>query len=420
MNQPCGKKTPKGTAQYAPERLHASEKIWTKNFLFILISNFFIFLGFQMTIPTIPLYVEKMGGNEQLMGLVVGIFTFSALLIRPYAGFAVDTKGRKRLYLFGLAVFVLSVGSYGLIQSLLLLFIMRIVQGIGWGFSTTASGTIVTDLVPPRRRGEGMGYFGLSGNIAMAIGPSLGLILAGTLSFFHLFFTCAILGLMAILFAVNIRYQEQKTEDRKQNVQRAILEKSAIPPSLLIFFITFTFGGIAAFLPTYTLQKEISGIYLYFVLYAVSLLISRIFGGKIYDMKGHKAVYIPGAALVITAMLLLAWLPNSLILYTAAILYGFGFGAIQPALQAWSVQEVAPWRRGSANATFFSFFDLGIGIGSIVFGQIAYAFGYASIYYLSACSVAFSVILYLFLLKREREKKKRAQEEKHPGTNPVP
>lgn len=419
MNQPCARNASKLDKQGAPKHTDKSEKIWTRNFLFILISNFFIFLGFQMTIPTIPLYVEKMGGNEQLMGLVVGIFTFSALLIRPYAGLAVDSKGRKKLYLFGLAVFVISVGSYGPIQSLLLLFMMRIVQGLGWGFSTTASGTIVTDLVPPRRRGEGMGYFGLSGNIAMAFGPSLGLILAGSLSFPLLFFACAVLGMMAILFALGIRYQEQKTEVRKQDVHKGIFEKSAIPPSLLIFFITFTFGGIAAFLPIYTMQKDISGIYLYFVLYAVSLLIARIFGGKIYDKKGHEAVYIPGAALIITAMLLLAWLPNSIILFTAAILYGFGFGTVQPALQAWSVKEAAPWRRGSANATFFSFFDLGIGTGSIVFGQIAFAFGYASIYYISACSVALSVVLYLFLLKRER-KKKGGQKEKGPGNHPAP
>src|SRR5690606_8127225 len=124
--------------------------------------------------------------------------------IRPYAGIAVDSKGRKLLYLLGLAIFVVSVGSYGFIHGILFLFIMRIIQGIGWGFSTTASGTIVTDLIPPRRRGEGMGYFGLSGNIAMAFGPSLGLYLADAISFSQLFFICAVLGLTAFLFALKI------------------------------------------------------------------------------------------------------------------------------------------------------------------------------------------------------------------------
>lgn len=390
----------------APESKANPEKIWTRDFSLILMSNFFIFLGFQMTLPTIPLFVEKMGGNDQLMGLAVGVFTLSALLIRPYAGIAVDSKGRRMLYLFGLGVFVLSVGSFGFIHSILLLFVMRVIQGIGWGFSTTASGTIATDLIPPRKRGEGMGYFGLSGSIAMAFGPSLGLFLADVISFSQLFFICAGLGLLALLFALKINYKEVQRK-RQQREKWDIFEKSAISPSLLIFFITVTFGGIASFLPIYTIQKDISGIHWYFLLYAVSVIISRVFAGKLYDLKGHKAVFIPGALLIIFAMVLLSWLPSSSILYIAAVFYGLGFGIVQPALQAWSVKEAAPERRGMANATFFSFFDLGIGVGAISFGQIAHLFGYESIYMISALSVFLSIIFYLFILRRESLKKKK-------------
>lgn len=390
----------------APRNQVDSEKIWTRDFSLIVMSNFFIFLGFQMTLPTIPLFVERMGGNDQLMGLAVGIFTFSALLIRPYAGIAVDSKGRRMLYLIGLGIFVLSVGSFGFIHSILLLFIMRIIQGIGWGFSTTASGTIATDLIPPKKRGEGMGYFGLSGNIAMAFGPSLGLFLADAISFSQLFFICSGLGLLALLFAFKIQYKEIQRK-KQQRKKWDIFEKSALPPALLIFFITVTFGGIASFLPIYTMQKDISGIHWYFLLYAGSVLISRVFAGKLYDLKGHRVVFIPGALLIIVAMTLLSWLPSSIILYTAAVLYGLGFGTVQPALQAWSVKEAALDRRGMANATFFSFFDLGIGVGAIAFGQIAHIFGYESIYIISALSVFLSIILYLFILRRENIVRKR-------------
>jgi len=165
------------------EKQLTKEKIWTKDFVLICFANFFIFLGFQMTLPTIPLFVEDLGGNDQLIGFVVGIFTFSALLLRPYAGSSLETKGRGFVYLIGLAIFVLSVGSFGFLTSIVFLFAMRVVQGVGWGFSTTASGTIATDLIPASRRGEGMGYYGLSGNLALAFGPSLGLILTGTISF---------------------------------------------------------------------------------------------------------------------------------------------------------------------------------------------------------------------------------------------
>ncbi|MCH1626669.1 MFS transporter [Fredinandcohnia quinoae] len=379
-----------------------TEKIWTRDFTLICFSNFFIFLGFQMTLPTIPLFVEKLGGNDQLIGIVVGIFTFSALLIRPYAGHALESKGRRFVYLIGLGIFVISVGSYGFAASLLFLFVLRIIQGVGWGFSTTASGTIATDLIPPERRGEGMGYYGLFGNLALAFGPTLGLALAGYISFPQLFGICAALGLIALLLASTIRFK--KVDPAPVSSKKwDLYEKSALPPSILLFFITATFGGIASFLPLYTAQKGIDGIQWYFLLYAISLMLTRTFAGKLYDVKGHRAVFAPGAISIIIAMLLLAWLPNSLILYIAAIIYGLGFGSLQPALQAWSVQSSPPHRRGMANATFYSFFDLGIGIGAIAFGQIAHMFGYYSIYLTSAISVFVSVILYYTLIGKNKK-----------------
>lgn len=378
-----------------------SEKIWSRDFVFIVMANFFIFLGFQMTLPTIPLFVEHLGGNDQLIGFVVGIFTFSALLVRPFAGRKLETKGRGFVYLSGLAVFILSVGSYGFALGIGILFLLRIVQGVGWGFSTTASGTIATDLIPPRRRGEGMGYFGLSGNLALAIGPSLGLALADAISFKQLFLVCAVLGLISFLFASRITYKkvekfQSETERRKWDVY----EKTALHPSFLLFFITVTFGGITSFLPIYSAQKDISGIHWYFLIFAIFLMLSRTSAGKLYDRKGHKVIFIPGAALIMIAMILLAWLPNSLVMFIAAGLYGFGFGAVQPALQAWSVQHAPMNRKGMANATFFSFFDLGVGIGAMAFGQIGHWLGYSSIYIASALSVLVSILLYLYLTKK--------------------
>lgn len=392
--------------QLAKESIQQSigaEKIWTRDFILIVMSNFFVFLGFQMTLPTIPLFVEELGGNDQLIGMVVGIFTFSALLLRPFAGHALESKGRGFVYLIGLAIFVVSVGSFGFVKSLAILFLIRIIQGVGWGFSTTASGTIATDLIPAKKRGEGMGYYGLSGNLALALGPTLGLALAGVISFHYLFLICGVLGLVAFLLSSKIRYK--KVEPKAVPVKKwDVYEKSALPPSMLLFFLTVTFGGIASFLPLYSAQKGITGIQWYFLLYALALLLSRTFAGKIYDRKGHQAVFIPGALLILIAMVLLAWLPNTLVLLAAAILYGLGFGTVQPALQAWSVKDCPPHRRGMANATFFSFFDLGVGIGAMAFGQIAHLLGYSSIYFCSAISVLISIILYLGILAKNRAK----------------
>ncbi|RSD24988.1 MFS transporter [Mesobacillus subterraneus] len=382
----------------AANQKSGTEKIWTKDFVLILLANFFIFLGFQMTLPTIPLFVEELGGNDQLIGFVVGIFTFSALIVRPFAGRLLETRGRGFIYLIGLAVFVISVGSFGFASAIAILFLMRIVQGVGWGFSTTASGTIATDLIPLRRRGEGMGYFGLSGNFSLAIGPSLGLALAGVMSFKTLFLICAVMGLTAFLLASRIQYKKvEKSEVKIERRKWDLYEKTALQPSLLLLFITVTFGGIASFLPLYTAQKGIAGIQWYFLIFALALMVSRSFSGRIYDKMGHRAIFIPGAALIMVAMVLLAWLPNSLVMFIGAGLYGFGFGSVQPALQAWAVQDAPMNRKGMANATFFSFFDLGVGIGAMAFGQIGHWLGYGSIYISSALSVLISILLYIFM-----------------------
>lgn len=373
-------------------------KIMSRDFIFIWLANFFIFLGFQMTLPTLPLFVKDLGGSDQIVGLIVGVFTFSALIFRPFAGHALESRGRQVVYIFGLSLFILSVGAYAFAASIMMLITMRILQGVGWGFSTTASGTIATDLIPSKRRGEGMGYYGLSSNLALALGPALGLSLVGIISFTQLFLIAASMGLIALLLALLIRYKKvESLPDKTTTVKFDVFEKSAINPSILLFFVTLTFGGIATFLPIYALEKSVEGISLYFVVYAIFLMASRIVAGKIYDEKGHMYVFPPGATLIFIAMLLLAWLPSTTILLIAAAFYGFGFGSVQPALQAWAINGAAENRKGMANATFFSFFDLGVGVGAMGFGVIANYFGYKLIYLTSALSIAFAITYYFYL-----------------------
>jgi len=380
------------------------EKIWTRDFILICLANFFIFFGFQMTLPTLPLFVKELGGSDQLIGVIVGIFTFSALVLRPYAGHALESKGRQFVYMTGLAIFVVSVGSFAFIGSIAILLIVRVLQGVGWGLSTTATGTIATDIIPASRRGEGFGYFGLSGNIALAFGPGLGLALVGKISFMSLFFISDAFVLVAFLLSAKVRYKKVEEIPEKAATPRFdIFEKTAIQPSILVLFITFTFGGIATFLPLHAIERNVAGIEAYFLVYAALLLISRTFAGKVYDKKGHLYVFLPGTIMILIAMILLAWLPTTFILLVAAGLYGFGFGTVQPALQAWAVEKAAGNRKGMANATFFSFFDLGIGLGAIIFGQIAFLFNYSTIYATGAFSILISMVVYIFLVMRARK-----------------
>ncbi|MFC3420306.1 MFS transporter [Salinicoccus hispanicus] len=392
-----------------------NQKIWTKDFILIVIVNFFIFTAFQMTLPTLPLFVQEIGASDRWIGIVVGIFTFSALLIRPSAGKLLDTKGRAPVFLTGLVIFVISMFSLAASFTIFMLLMVRVMQGVGWGLSSTSSGTIATDLVPKKRRGEGLGYYGLSGNIALAFGPALGLFLVNHISFTMLFSICGMLGAAALILAANIKYEKPDEEAPARNkdtyVPRFdIVERRAMPAASLLFFITVTFGGIATFLPVYTYQLGFESTYIqfYFVIYAAFLMLSRLLAGRLYDRKGIAIVFVPGCLSIIAAMLMLGFMPSPAYLFIAAALYGFGFGCVQPALQAWAVNRVENNRRGMANATFFSAFDLGVGLGAISYGFVAEAFGYSTIYFTSAVSVTIALILFFYIMQKYKKEQFQA------------
>lgn len=381
-------------------------RIWTRDFIIIVFANFFIFTSFQMTLPTLPLYVQEISNSNTWVGLIVGIFTFSALIIRPFGGNLLDTSGRTPVFLGGLLILVISLYSLAISTTILLLVIVRVVQGVGWGLSNTASGTIASDLVPKERRGEGLGYFGLSGNLALAIGPAFGLFLVNHIEFSTLFMICGSLTLLALILALNIKYKKAapvtKTDYEGKTLPKErmkFFEKRALPASSLLFFITFTFGGIATFLPAYSFQQGLPSyaIQLYFVIYAISLVATRLFAGRIYDRRGLAIVFIPGSVMIIIGLIFLAILQNEMFLYIGAIFYGLGFGTIQPALQASAINTTPPEKRGMANATFFSAFDLGVGLGAMTFGLVAEFIGYSSIYWISATSAALALGLYFIL-----------------------
>lgn len=322
-----------------------------------------------------------------------------------------DTTGRAPVFITGLAILVISLYSLAVSTTILILVAVRIVQGVGWGLSNTASGTIASDLVPKDRRGEGLGFFGLSGNLALAIGPALGLFLVNHIEFSTLFIICGSLTLIALLLALNVKYvkaepltQAEIEEDELNTSRFNFFEKRALPASALLFFITFTFGGIATFLPAYTFQQGFAPHYIqiYFVLYALALVTTRFFAGRIYDRRGLAIVFIPGSLLIIAGLTLLAILNSPVYLFVGAILYGLGFGTVQPALQASAINTTPPRKRGMANATFFSAFDLGVGLGAMTFGLVAQYADYNMIYWVSAASGCLSLVLF-FILRSARK-----------------
>ncbi len=368
------------------------EKLWTRNFLLICLSNLATFMGFQMLMPTLPVYVDFLGGKESEIGLVIGFFTISAVIIRPVAGMGVDTYGRKGVYLLGLLVFVFSCLVYNWTDTIPLLLLVRFLHGFGWGTSSTAAGTIATDVIPKQRLGEGMGYYGLAGTIAMAVAPAAGLYLIHEFSFPVLFYASTGLAALALILGSLIHYR--KTPAAQAQTKGAFFEKSAFRPSLVTFFVTMSYGSVVSFIALYAAEKGIANIGIFFTVYAVTLALTRPVSGMLLDRKGYDVVVYPGMVAIAAAMLLLSRAESLGMFLLAGVFYGLGFGSVQPGMQALTVHDEAFHRRGAANGTFFSAFDLGIAVGALLWGAVSQAVGYSRMYLWTTLPVLTALVLY--------------------------
>ncbi|SCM79158.1 Arabinose efflux permease family protein [uncultured Sporomusa sp.] len=370
--------------------INNSELLWSKNFILITTISFFTMVGFQMLLPTLPVYAIKLGGTSASAGLVIGIFTISSVIIRPFVGYALDRYGRKLIIMAGLLLFAICVLSYTWAWSLTVLLLLRFLHGFTWGVTSTATNTTATDIIPKSRLGEGMGYYGLAGTLSMALAPALGLWVLSQYDFSTMFLTSFLMCTLAIILSLPIQYQSPS----KDKITFRFIETSAVNATIIILLITMTYGAIVSFIALYAAERGITNIGSFFTVYAVFLAITRPFSGKIADKKGFDFVIIPGIILIIFAMGCL-YIANQLgIFLLAAAIYGVGFGMVSPSLQALSVMNAPANRRGTANGTFFTGFDLGIGISSILWGAVAQVTGYSFMFLYTILPCLLALFIY--------------------------
>ncbi|WP_412679324.1 MFS transporter [Brevibacillus centrosporus] len=385
--------------------LKEGNALWTKEFIILAMSNFMLFVAFQMLIPTLPVFITDKGGDQLAVGLVVSLFTVSALLVRPFTGKALDSMGRRPVLLSGLAIFLFSVFGYYWMASVALVLALRFVHGIGWGIVTTTYGTIVSDIIPAERRGEGMGYFGMFTNLAMAVGPLIGLSVSQSFGYGWLFgISGGLTGVAMILTRmVEIKAPISMTQPSAA-AGGGLFEKKALFPALLALLTGVMYGGVVSFITLFGQEVGIENVGLYFLFNAISLMLVRPLAGKLFDKKGPFWVLMPGGVLTGIAVVVLSYSTTELGLIAAAILFGIGAGSVQPSLQAWTIQRVDPSRRGAATGTFFSAFDLGIGGGAMILGAIAKQTGFAMMYRYSLFAMILYLIIYLVYVVRQSKK----------------
>lgn len=378
-------------------------KLWTKDFIIVSSTNFFIFLVFYVLMVTLTVYtMDHFHTSQSLAGLASSIFVLGAVLIRPIAGKTIDSIGRKKMLLLSLVLFFIASIFYFQADHLSFLFINRLIHGLAFGVATTATGTISADIIPNERRGEGTGYFSMSTNVAMAIGPFIGLFITQHFSYSVIFVAATIfstLGLVATLFlrVPKSNYKQPSQANTGMNLS-SFFEKTAVPISALIGITGFIYSSILSFLTSYAQEIHlVSAASFFFVMFAIFLLVSRPFTGRWFDQYGENAIIYPSIALYAVGLLLLSQANISIILLISGALIGVGYGTFQSSTQAIVVNKAPHHRIGLATSTYFSFYDFGIGVGPFLLGLVIPFLGYRGLF-LSMAIIAFlSIAVYYFI-----------------------
>ena len=388
------------------------ETIWTKDFLFISINSFFVFLIFYSLMTVLPFFVlDELHQAEESVGLVTSIFLLASVIIRPFAGNWLDTIGRKKILLLSLIIFLLSTGLYFIVQTYAALLILRFFQGVGFGLATTATGAIAADLVPPSKKGEGIGYYGMFMSIAMVIGPYVGLLIIQQYSFTVLFIFCTIFALISFVLALFTKLplqteQLNKVSERKQTKLslKELFEASAIPISITAGIFALSYSSISSYVSLYAEELGLESIAgFFFIIIGLAVIVSRPFTGRWFDLYGENKVIYPALFIFMIGMIVLSFTDNAFLYIASAAIIGLGYGAAIPSFQTISVQNAPGHRRGAATATYFFFFDTGFGIGTFINGIIQAKTSFQFMFFLSGMIMIGTIFIYFFIYDKRRK-----------------
>jgi predicted MFS family arabinose efflux permease len=371
--------------------------IFTKNFILLSLSNLLLIMGIMLLLPILPLFsTQSLGLAESHVGIVVSAFAFSALACRPFIGYAVDNFNRKAILLISAVIFTAVFFSYSLVMALLPLLLLRVAHGVSWAVFSTTSPAAVAEIIPPNKRGEGFGYFSMGLPIAMVIGPALGMvILEYSKSFKLIFCGSAVMGIVGLIFVAFLDMPKEKREKKPFILSPfALYETHSLGISFLQFCFSFSYAGIATFMPLYSLKYGIGNSGYFFMVYALGILVSRFRVRKTFDLKGPDRLILTGFISFITGLAALALMNGGFLFYLSAAAAGYGAGILLPTLATMNMNVVPQARRGKANATLFTAIDIGVGAGASVLGFVIEALSYRATYLIIGLMLIFPVIWY--------------------------
>lgn len=386
-----------------------AEKLWNSNYLKVWTGNFLLNFSFTLIVPLLPLYLsEEFGATNDTIGMALAGYTLMALIIRPFSGYIVDNYPRKTVLVICNFFFFLIFFGYIVAGSLTMFTIFRTLHGAPFGSTTVAASTVAIDVLPSSRRGEGIGYYGLSNNLATALGPVLAIYMLQAFQgdFHALFWISTVFSLAGLLLDATIKLpaREFRPEKKVISLDRFFLLKGWREALSMLGF-SFSYGVVSTYVAIY--GKEELGITggtgIFFSLFAVGLIVSRLTGAK--ALRENRVSYNASTGCVTSMLgyLVFAAVNNPVGYYASAFVIGLGNGHMYPAFQNMFINLAKNSQRGTANSSILTSWDAGLGLGVLAGGVLSEHFGYHTAFWAALAVNAAGVFWYFLRVRRHFE-----------------
>ena len=373
------------------------QALWTLAFVTFVALNFFVFMGFDILLPTLSLYLESYGNSEAEIGKIFGTFTISAVLMRMLAGrlaFHLEAIWLVRIGIIGCAIAGI---YYNWAVTVPTGMTVRFIHGAGFGLASTLITALASQIIPPARIGEGLGFLGLGTTIALALGPFFGIWMMNEFGYFAMF--AVVSGFYLAAVAVTFLLPKIKLASTAPGAPKpkvVLLSSRVWAPSFLMFMIGLIMGSVTIYMALFCKEKGLPYAGHFFVISTIGLFVARFTAGRLHDRLGHIYVILPSIVMLVLVMLMLYEAESRNMLFFISIMYGLSTGAAFPSIQAIAMSSVPLSGRTEATASLFNSLDLGIGSGSLCFGYIASRSGsYSSIYLWAAGASLLMMVFYL-------------------------
>ncbi|HEX2966668.1 MAG TPA: MFS transporter [Syntrophorhabdaceae bacterium] len=403
-------KETKTVASEVSNRKTTNQELWNKNFLIIILVNFLVALNVYLVLTITSLFaVEVFRSSPSQAGLATGIFILGGLVARLFSGKWMEKLGRRRMLNIGLLSVAVASSIYLAVNNILLLVVVRVLHGAAFGIAATATNTIVASIIPRERSGEGLGYFMLSVTLATAIGPFLGMFISQSGNYTLIFAGCTISAVLGLISALSLSIDEIDLSKEQRDAMKGLnlnsfIEPKAVPVSIICGIIYFCYSTVLSFLAVYSKEIHlVDAAGVFFIVYAVSVLFSRPFVGRLFDTKGENFTMYPAILVFVAGMAVLSYAHSAYLLLLAGVFLGLGSGAVQSTSQAVTVRVTPPHRMGLAASTFWVFNDAGLGLGPLVLGLFIPSIGYRNGYLSMAIISLMCALLYYIMHGRMAE-----------------